>query len=336
MASLRNRGKTVESEHMVDESATPEAVQPLEPRGLGGSLEDLRAFCAVVDFGSISAAARELGETKGGISRRVTRLERRLGTALLARRPRAVSATEEGLAFHAKAREALALLGDAAEAASEARSVPQGHLRVTAPIDLGLELLPSIIARFRHQYPQITVELLLTSSTLDLATHRIDLALRAGSELPDMDYRAVPLVSFDVRLYAAPAYLAARGEPQEPGDLADHDLVLARDLMSTNAVSLHNRGRTERVAARPAVQTDELASVARIVLAGGGIGPIPDVVAAPAVEEGRLQAVLPRWTIISARLHAITVAGREAPARVRVFKEFVREQLTGLGAETIA
>ncbi|MEX1081036.1 MAG: LysR substrate-binding domain-containing protein [Halofilum sp. (in: g-proteobacteria)] len=321
---------------MVYVSETEGLAKVADPRDLGGSLADIRAFCTVVDFGSVSAAARELGETKGGISRRVTRLERRLGTALLARRPRAVSATEEGLAFHAKAREALALLGDAAEAASEARSIPQGHLRVTAPIDLGLELLPSIITRFRQRYPQITVELLLTSSALDLATHRIDLALRAGSELPDMDYRAVPLVSFDVCLYAAPAYLAARGEPHEPRDLAGHDLILARDLMGTNGVSLHSRGRIERVAARPAVQTDELASVSRMVLAGGGIGPVPDVVAAPAVEEGRLRAVLPRWTISSARLHAITVAGREAPARVRVFKEFVREQLTGLGAETIA
>ncbi|WP_018862965.1 MULTISPECIES: LysR family transcriptional regulator [Thioalkalivibrio] len=302
-----------------------------DPQELGGSLDDIRAFCTVVELGSISAAAGRLGETKGAISRRVTRLEGRLSTTLLARRPRAVSATEEGLAFHAKARDALSLLGDAAEAASEARSLPQGHLRVTAPADLGVDLLPPIITGFRRQYPQITVELLLTSSALDLTSHRIDIALRASSDLPDMEYRAIPLVNLDVRLYATPAYLGERGEPQVPGDLSSHDLVVARDLMSTAAMTLTRRGRVERVALRPAVQTSELASASRVVLAGGGIGPMPGLVATPALEDNRLQAVLPDWTVASAQLYAITVAGRHAPARVRVFKEFVHEELNRLG-----
>lgn len=305
-----------------------------DPQEIGGSLDDLRAFCAVVEFGSITAAAGERDETKGGISRRVTRLERRIGTTLLARRPRAVSVTEEGLAFYSKVREALALLSDAAESASNAQSEPQGHLRVTAPVDLGLELLPLIISRFRRRYPQITVQLLLTSSALDLTTHRIDLALRASSELPDMDYRAAPLASFDVRLYATPTYLAERGEPQEPHNLSGHDLVVASDLMDATVMPLTSRGHVEHVAVKPVVQTGELASVFHIVLADGGIGPVPDVVAATALEDGRLRAVLPDWTVRSARLHAITIAGRKAPARVRVFKEFMREELAGLGAVT--
>ncbi len=297
MGQLLLRDKPVELQPMVDEMETGSRVAAPDPREFGGSLDDIRAFCAVVEFGSISAAAGELGETKGGVSRRVTRLERRLGATLLARRPRAVSVTEEGLAFHHKAREALSLLSDAADSASEARSVPRGHLRVAAPVDFGLELLPPIISRFRRQFPQITVELLLTSSALDLTTHRIDLALRASSELPDMDYRAAPLVSFDVRLYATPAYLAERGEPREPRDLTGHDLVVARDLMGPTAMSLTSRGRVERVVLKPAVQTGELASVSRIVFADGGIGPVPDVVATTAVEDGRLCAVLPRWTV---------------------------------------
>ncbi len=320
---------------MVKEMETKSEVAGRHTREFGGSLDDIRAFCAVVEFGSISAAARALSESKGGISRRVARLEKRLGAALLARSPRAVSVTEEGLAFHAKSREALTLLGDAAEAVNDARSVPRGHLRVTAPIDFGLDLLPPIIGRFRRQHPQITVELLLSSSALDLTAHRIDLALRASSELPDMEYRAVPLVGFDIHLYAAPGYLAERGEPQVPRDLSGHDLVIARDLMGFSSITLTGGGKVEHVPLKPAVETGELASVSRIVLAGGGIGPVPDVVAIAAVEDGRLRTVLPRWTVGSARLHAITVAGREAPARVRVFKDFVRQQLTGLGAAAL-
>ncbi len=301
------------------------------PPQLGGSLDDLRAFCAVIDFGTVSAAARELGETKGGISRRVSRLERRLGTALLARTPRAVTPTEEGTAFHARARDALALLADASEEIQAARSVPRGNLRVTAPIDIGIDVLPDLIAGFRREYPQITVELLLTSTPLDLATHRIDLALRAtGGDLPDMDYRAAPLLDFAIRLYAAPGWLAARDEPTEPAELASHDLVMPRDYGAAAPLTLRSaRGRTETVPVRPVIRTGDYASVHRILRAGGGIGPLPDIIAAPAVAAGELRTVLPDWSAGSARLHAISLRGREAPARVRLFRDYVRAALAG-------
>lgn len=323
---------------MVDESETSKntgrnpgrRLDPAaDPRRLGGSLDDLRAFCAIVDFGTVSAAARELGETKGGVSRRVSRLERRLGTALLARTPRAVTPTEEGTAFHARARDALALLADAGEEVHAARSVPRGNLRVTAPTDIGIDVLPDLIAGFRREYPQITVELLLTSSPLDLATHRIDLALRATSgDLPDMDYRSVPLLDFAIRLYAAPAWLADHGGPSEPVELADHDLVMPQDYGGAAPLTLHSaRGRIETVAVRPVIRTGDYASVHRIVRAGGGIGPLPEIIAATALAAGELRTVLPDWSAGSARLHAISLRGREAPARVRLFRDYVRTAL---------
>ena len=97
-----------------------------ESETLGGSLKDLYAFCAVIEFGTLSAAARERGETKGSISRRLSRLEQRLGVALLARTPRSVSATEEGTAFYLKARDALTLLADASASARAAQDPEPG------------------------------------------------------------------------------------------------------------------------------------------------------------------------------------------------------------------
>lgn len=298
---------------------------------LDGSLEDLRAFCAVVEFGTVSAAARLLGETKGGVSRRLSRLERRLGVALLARTPRAVSPTGEGAAFYAKAREGLSLLDDAAEAARRSRSVPRGHLRVTAPMDIGIDVLPALVVSFRRAHPQITVELLLTDAPLDLASNRVDLALRATpGDLPDMGYRAAAVAAFRIGLYAAPAYLAARGRPEAPSDLSGHDLVTAREAVgAAQMVLADRRGRTERVVARPAIRTTDYASIRRIAVAGGGIAPIPDLVAAASVASGALERVLPDWSSGEARLHAISLGGREPPARVRVFREFVRAKLAG-------
>lgn len=308
---------------MVERSAT-----------LGGSLDDLRAFCAVVEFGTVTGAAREMGETKGSISRRLTRLERRLGTALLARTPRAVSATEEGVAFYAKAREALSLLADATEGARHSRSLPQGHLRVTAPLDLGVDVLPPLVVRFRALYPQITVELLLTDETLDLAANRIDLALRAtDGALPDMGYRASTVAGFRVGLFASPAYLSAHGTPATPQALADHDFVLGREQLGAATLALtDHRGRSVEVVVRPMVRTSDYASVHRLMLAGGGIGAVPDFVARSSLTAGALVPVLEDWTLVEGRLYAISLAGLEAPARVRVFREFVRSELTKTGS----
>lgn len=215
----------------------------------GGSFDDVRAFCAVVEFGTVSAAARLLGETKGSVSRRVSRLERRLGVGLLARTPRAVSPTEEGTAFFERARESLRLIDDAMEAAQAARAEPQGHLRVTAPVDFGMDVLPPLLVRFRALHPAITVELLLDDARLDLAANRIDLALRATpGDLPDMGYRASQVLAFSIDLYAAPAYLDGGAEVGAPADLARHTLISSRSMAGAVALQLSDRkGRTESV-----------------------------------------------------------------------------------------
>lgn len=297
---------------------------------IGGALEDVRAFCAVIEFGTISAAARTLEETKGAVSRRISRLERRLGVTLLARTPRAVSPTEEGIAFHTRAREALSWLDDAAEGARQSRSVPRGHLRITAPIDLGTEVLPELIVAFRASHPQITVELLVNDTTLDLAGHRIDLALRATTDpLPDTDYRASVIAGFHLRLYAAPGYLRERGEPRTPADLTDHDLIAARERIgATDWVLTDHRGRSERAAVRPLIRTSDYASGLRHAAAGGGIVALPDLVARSAVNAGTIESILADWSLAEGTLYALSLGGRDAPARVAVFRSFIRKALS--------
>lgn len=301
-----------------------------KPETLRGAIDDVRALCAVVEFGTLSEAARQLEETKGSISRRVSRLETRLGATLLARTPRSVSPTEEGTAFYAKAREALRWMDDAAEGARQSQEVLSGHLRVTAPIDLGMDVLPKLVVKFRQLHPQIHVELLITDSSLDLAANRVDLALRASVQgLPDMGYRASKIVDFHIGLYAAPDYLAAHGGgPEVPSMLAEHALVVSREFPGAAHLPLTDkRGRSAQVVARPVIRTSDYASVLRLVLAGGGIGPIPSLVAMDSIASGALVPVLPDWSVSKGTLYAISLGGRGAPARVRVFREFVRTEL---------
>ena len=303
-----------------------------ESETLGGSLEDLYAFCAVIEFGTLSAAARERGETKGSISRRLSRLEQRLGVALLARTPRSVSATEEGTAFYLKARDALALLADASANARAAQDVPAGHLRLTAPLDLGVGVLPLLLTRFRAQYPQIDIELLLTDTPLDLSAHRIDLALRATpGNLPDMSYRASALVNFRIALYCSPDYLIGREPPGQPTQLAEHQLLACRERVGATNLQLNDgRGRDANLTLKPVMRTSDYASALQLLCNGVGIGPLPDLIARQSLIRGELVAILEDWQVATGTLYAISLGGAQAPARVRLFREFLRSELAAL------
>ena len=293
-----------------------------------GHLDDVRAFCAVVDLGSVTGAAAFVRETKGSVSRRVSRLEGVLGVTLLARTSRAVSPTAEGLAFHARAEESLALLDAALETARGARTEPRGHLRVTASIDFGVEVLPDLVATFRVRYPQITIELLITDSRLDLAANRVDLALRLGGAHPDSGYMAPILSELTIGLYAAPAYLDRRPAPADLAALAEHDVVFSRERVGASVIVVSDHlGRDARIDLRPVVRATDFATVLRLTLAGVGIGHIPSLVAAKAVGAGALIPVMPDWASRGGTLRAVSLAGRELPARVRLFREHVRAEL---------
>ena len=302
--------------HKVDEMET-----------LSGALDDVRTFCRVVELGTLSAAARVMGETKGSISRRLRRLESSLGLQLLARHPRSVSITAEGQLFYGKAREGLLLLDEGAELARATRSEPRGTLRITAQLDLGQEWLPPLLVAFAEQHPQIRIELLIGDQRLDLASHQIDIALRAtDGGLPDMGYSARSLTQLTMGWYAAPAYLARTGIPTRPEDLPQHALVLMAGPHGCT-ITLEQGAQQERLTLWPRLQTQDYASVLRLTLAGGGIGYFPQLVASGSLQRGLLQPVLTDWTTSAGELFLITQSGLRVPARVQAFKQFLLERL---------
>ncbi len=293
-----------------------------------GSLEDLRAFCAVVDFTTISAAARHLGETKGSVSRRIARLEKALGVVLLARTSRAVMPSKEGLEFYHRCVTAISLLDEAAGVIRNSKSVLRGTIRMTAPIDIAVEVLPEIIAAFRKSQPEIQVEIVATDAVLDLTANGIDLALRAGpGSLPDTAYQAPVVARGTIGIFAAPDYFIGRQLPQSPSDLTCYDLVLPRERPNLKHVVLSNGIREEKVALRAAVRASDLACVLRLVIAGTGVALLPTIITKRWLERGYLLRLLPDWEWSGFTLHAVTASGEHLPARVRAFRDFLREGL---------
>ena len=299
-----------------------------------GSLEDLRAFCAVVDFTTISAAARHLGETKGSVSRRIARLETALGVVLLARTSRAVMASKEGLEFYHRCLTAISLLDEAAGVIRDSKSVLRGTIRMTAPIDMAVEVLPEIIAAFRKSQPEIQVEILATDAVLDLTANGIDLALRVGpgGGLPDMAYQAPVVARATMGIFAAPDYFTGRQLPQSPSDLTQYDLVLPRERPNLKHLVLSNGIREEKVALRAAVRASDLACVLRLAIAGTGVALLPTIITKRWLELGSLLRVLPDWEWAGFTLHAVTASSEHLPARVRAFRDFLREGLNNFVA----
>lgn len=295
------------------------------------SLPDVRAFCAVVDAGSVTGAARLLGETKGAVSRRLARLEASLGVALLRRSPRLVVPTEEGLLYRARVGVALEALDDAARALDTARAVPRGLLRVTAPSDLGVGWLPDLCARFCARYPEIRLEVLASDERLDLDAHHIDCALRVGA-LRDSSLRVVRLLDLGVALYASPAYVSAHGLPRRPEELTDHRFAAYVRMPRPFDLPFERGGRTTRVTLEPTIVGDG-AFIRELVLAGGAIGAHPRIVGDREVATGRLVHVLPDHTIpLSLPLSLLHPATSFVPPKIVAFRDFVLASVAEAGA----
>lgn len=254
------------------------------------SLDELQAFAQVVDAGSISAAAEQLGQTASGISRALSRLEDKLGVTLLRRTTRRLELTEEGAAFLAQTRRILAAVEEAEEQMALRRQAPAGRLRVDAASPFLLHVLVPLVAGFRQRYPQIELELTSNEQNIDLLEQRTDLAIRIGA-LRDSSLHARPLGQSPVRVLASPAYLVARGTPQTPAELADHDLLGFTQLEHLNSWPLrHAQGDSLPIS--PNLRASSGETLRQLALAGAGLVCLSDFMTERDRASGALVEVL--------------------------------------------
>ncbi len=296
-------------------------------------LGDLRAFCLAVDLGSITAAAKMTGLTKGAVSRRITRLERALGTVLVRRSPRLVQATEYGAAYKSQIQSALDLLDQASDSV-DAQSEPRGHLRVTTPPGTGISVLAPLILKFCERFPEIQIEMILAEQPIDFDANRIDVAIHPARKLPDSSLIAHKLLDFELALVASPAYLVRCGTPKRPQDLDKHRLlyraghqhiVLGPRTGGTNA-----RSSKELTLKSPIVTSDN-AFIREAALAGGGIALLSTNLCEADIAAGRLVRVLPDQKVADSdgSLYLLYLAMRFVPLKIRVFRDFMLEHLSG-------
>ncbi len=295
------------------------------------SLDELAVLAAIVDAGSISAAAEHLGQTVSAVSRSLSRLEQKLGTTLMRRSTRRLELTEEGQFFLARARNVLAAVEDAEEQLALRRDQPAGRLRVNAASPFMLHVLVPLIGGFRERYPQIELELNSSDQIIDLLEQRTDVALRIGT-LADSSLHARPLGSFRLRVLASPAYLAARGRPTQVESLANHSLLGFTAPESLNTWPCAGPGG-EGYPIKAAVSASSGETLRQLALAGQGLVSLSDFMTARDRADGTLVQVLATHTLDTRQpVHAVYCRNTALASRISCFLDDLAAQMANLTA----
>ncbi len=285
--------------------------------------DDIAAFAAVVETGTVSAAARRLGVAKSVVSKRVTELERGLGATLLKRSPRSVTLTDRGRTFYERSRAIMAALDEAATAVREEAGELRGLLRIAAPITFGTMYLGGLLWPLLRQHPALEVAIDLDDRAVDLLGSGYDLGIRVGA-LADSSLIGRKLADIARVLCASPKYLAAAGAPASLDELPRHDCIGYAHLAAGQVWQFQPlRGTTElrsiRVKSRFVANNGELMRGAAI--AGLGLLMVPEFIAAEALRAGDLVRVLPGCRPVPTALHALYPRDRHGSARVRAIVE---------------
>jgi DNA-binding transcriptional LysR family regulator len=290
-------------------------------------IETILIFVAVAEHGSFAEAARRMGRTPAAVTRAVAALEEQLRTRLLNRTTRSVSLTDDGIRYLDVCRRLIAvheeLLG--LEIGSEAE--PHGTLHMTAPSMFGrLHVLPSI-AGFLEKFPRVDVRAMLLDRVVSLVDEGLDVGVRLG-ELPDSSLRAVKVGEVYPSVYGSPAYLARRGRPQTPHDLARHDIVSCTTTAPIpDRWSFGGVKGVEAVAVVPRLVTNATDAAAEAAALGLGLTFLVSYQVDAQERAGRLERVLLDYALPAIPIHIVHPAGRFVPTKVRLFIDHVGQDL---------
>jgi DNA-binding transcriptional LysR family regulator len=282
----------------------------------------LSVFTKVVESSSFAAAARHFGLSPAMVSKHVVALEERLGARLLNRTTRRVSPTEIGRVFYERATRILAEIDDAEQEAGALQATPRGLLRVNGPLSFGIRQLGPAIADYLGACPEVEIDVTLNDRVTDLVEEGFDLAIRIG-RLADSSLIARRIAPCLIVACASPAYLAKRGAPKRPGDLAEHD------CLGYSYAALRNEWRfagpdgveSVRVAGRLNANNGDILRLA--ALRGEGIVLQPSFLVGDDLATGSLVPILPGYTPDALVIQAVYPHSRHLSVKVRSFVDFL-------------
>jgi DNA-binding transcriptional LysR family regulator len=283
-----------------------------------------------VDAGSLSAAARSLPSSLTSVSRQISALEQHFGTRLLLRTTRRLALTDEGRILYERAKAIISEVKEIEAALSRDRHQPSGRIRVASPSLMGRLVIAPLLAEFLRRYPALSVDLLLVDRTVDLVEEDIHLAIRIG-RLRDSQLVARKLADLRMIVCASPAYLARRGMPETPGDLAHHDCLVFSDVPGSAEWRFADdgkAGRKIRISGR--LWMNSLDALATAAKEGAGIVRVPSWQAETDLAAGRLVRLLADYEPAPVPLHLMFQPSRPASPKIRAFVDYLVERWRGI------
>lgn len=294
------------------------------------SLPDMAAFARVVEAGSFSSAARQLGVTPSAVSRQVARLEAVLRVRLLERTTRKLRLTDAGQAAYTRCQAMVAAAREVMALSDSHTEAPRGLVRVSMPKAVCRLVVHPLMLGFLQRYPDVDVQLVVTDRAVDLFEEAIDIAIRI-TDSPPLGLAGRPLMRIRHLACASPTYLAAHGMPQHPRDLAQHSCLYLGEDARDRHWRFHRAGENVQVT----VQGRYVANHSEIRLEGAlnhlGIASLPEFTAREALVDGSLIEVLPDWehqTDYAGMAWLLYPPNRYLASKLRVWIDYVVEHLS--------
>jgi DNA-binding transcriptional LysR family regulator len=285
-------------------------------------LKSMVVFAQVIEQGSLSAAAKHLGLSRAVVSYHLKKLETQLDVKLLNRSTRSINLTEPGQAYYERCR----VIAEQANAANQQienfKSEPIGLLKITCPVNIGLQTVVPALNEFKKIYPKIALDVMLTDEVVNIMKEGIDLAIR-GAPLPDSGLQASKLATLPMCLCAAPEYFRQYGRPLSPADLSNHQWVIYK--LTSGVVSLTKGKRSFSVSTKGSISTNNSAARTAFVEAGHGIGRIPIYDAWPKLKAGTLETVLDDYTLNNINVYGVFPPGTANAKKLRLLLNYLKE-----------
>jgi DNA-binding transcriptional LysR family regulator len=287
------------------------------------------AFMRVVETGSFSKAAAELGMTQPTATKAVAEAERRLGVRLLHRTTRGVTPTEVGAQYYERCKVVAHHFADAEQFAAGGAAVDAGNLRVNTSVAFGRRVLAPLVLRYMREHASLQIDLGLDDRYVNLVEQGVDVAIRMG-RLADSSLGANYLGLNPWVLVGSSAYLAQHGEPREPGELTTHPCLVYSSVQGDARWHFQGpSGSGQSVPVRGPLRSNNLSTVLAACEAGFGLAVLPRYVARESLESGRVVAVLNEHRLPTQEVHAVFSSPKLVPPKVTRFIRWLQGQLQG-------
>lgn len=283
-------------------------------------LELTRIFVKVVQRGSFSGAGKALGIPKSTISKSISKLESVIGTQLLLRTTRSQSLTSAGRLYYETCLEPIQILEDAQKSMQGQDSIISGNIKITAPEDVGYQIVSPTIGKLTQRYPKVFFDLQFTNTVVDLIKDGFDLAVRIGS-LKESNLKVRNIGTLDLILVASRSYLEKMDSIQEPKDLKNHDCLLLSPRSGKNFWTLV-QGKTQvKIPIKARVLSNQITSLLQVASAGGGIALAPAFLCNEALKNKGLERVLPGWKVKGIPISLVAPLSTASSARLKIVSD---------------